>query len=137
MIKISEELNNKDQFGYYEQNKSNYNTETLFTEMYRTMVKYMGEMAKNENSSVDSKLYGKYLWILTNLSWATIRVAVNKSVIEMKELDDEFKKDILNLETARVRIFKLIELGAEAGLMIRQDYGVTDYDNMFTKQGII
>jgi ATP-dependent Lon protease len=133
---MSEELS-KDQVSFYEKNQANYNTETLFTEMYRTMVKCMGEMAKHHNSSVDKNIQGKYLWILTNMSWATLRVSVMDDHNKIKKMDEFFSSEIMSLEDAKIRVFKLLELGAEAGILIRQDYGITDYDNMFSKQGII
>lgn len=122
-------------FNYTETNTANYSTETLFTEMYRTMVKCMGNMARNDNSSTDRKLQGKYLWILINMSWATIRVNLGNEKI--KEHDKIFESDISSLEDARNKIFKLLELGAEAGLLIKQDVGVSDYDNMYIRKGLM
>lgn len=123
-----------DTVSFYEKNQANYNTETLFTEMYRTMVKCMGNMARYENSLADKKIQAKYLWILINMSWATLRVSIPEQG-KVKKYDDIFAKEIVRIEDAKERIFELLKLGAEAGILIRQDYGISDYDNMFMKKG--
>lgn len=123
-----------DTVSFYEKNQANYNTETLFTEMYRTMVKCMGNMARQENSFADKKIQAKYLWILINMSWATLRVSIPEQG-KVKKYDDIFAKEIVRIEDAKERIFELLKLGAEAGILIRQDYGISDYDNMFMKKG--
>lgn len=120
---------------FHEKNQVNYSTETLFTEMYRTMVKCMGNMARQETSVAEKKIQAKYLWILINMSWATLRVNLETSKVE--EYDKKFHTEILNIEDAKDRIFELLKLGAEAGLLIRQEYGINDYDNMFTKRGAL
>jgi len=120
---------------FHEKNQVNYSTETLFTEMYRTMVKCMGNMARQETSISEKKIQAKYLWILINMSWATLRVNLENSKVE--EYDKKFHTEILNIEDAKDRIFELLKLGAEAGLLIRQEYGINDYDNMFTKKGAL
>lgn len=123
-----------DTVSFYEKNQANYNTETLFTEMYRTMVKCMGNMARHENSLADKKIQSKYLWILINMSWATLRVSIPEQE-KVRKYDDIFAKEIVRIEDAKERIFELLKLGAEAGILIRQDYGISDYDNMFMKKG--
>lgn len=125
-----------DQVSFYEKNQANFSTETLFTELYRTMVKCMGNMAKNETSHAEKKLQGKYLWILINMSWATLRVSVTPQS-EVDKYDKIFHEEIITIEDAKNKIFELLRLGAEAGILIRQEYAISDYDNMFQKQGII
>jgi len=120
---------------HYEKNQSNFQTETLFTEMYRTMVKCMGSMVKADNDEKEKRLQGRYIHVLVNLSWGLVRVALSDEKV-IKEYDDKFNQTITTVDQARTQIFALLKLGAEAGMMIRQDYGITDYDDMFTKRGI-
>ena len=120
---------------FHEKNQVNYSTETLFTEMYRTMVKCMGNMARQENSNAEKKIQAKYLWILINMSWATLRVNLENSKVE--EYDKKFHTEILNIEDAKDRIFELLGWEQKQVLLIRQEYGINDYDNMFTKEGAL
>lgn len=120
---------------HYEKNQSNFQTETLFTEMYRTMVKCMGAMVKADNDEKEKRLQGRYIHVLVNLSWGLVRVALSDDKL-IKERDISFNQPITTVDQARTQIFELLKLGAEAGMMIRQDYGITDYDDMFTKRGM-
>lgn len=120
---------------HYEKNQANFQTETLFTEMYRTMIKCMGSMAKAGSNETEKKLQGEYLYILINLSWGLVRVALSDER-KIKKYDEQFKEKIVTVDKAKEQIFDLLELGGEAGMMIRQDYGITDYDDMFSKRGL-